>query len=235
MPQGGRSKREGGLESNSPAFIFLIFALYLLGLAGCQPSPARLVPPDRIDYLDGQASFSLRGPDGAVRFRLSFYYRLENQARLELFDPLGRLQTIVWLKGELATLYLPSDRVFWAGESRLITTEVFGQELPARELARILAGIWSELESDAGWQLQVDEQGSVVSGKRAGLSFEVKETFAPGQVPKTVHFTSRDCMVRMKLLKLHFNRPRPESVFQPSIPAGTRKLEWEEISGRWKK
>ena len=235
MPQGGGSKRGGRLKSNALGLILLIFAVYILSLAGCRPSPVRLVPPAKVDYLDGQASFSLRGPDGAVRFRLSFCYRLENQVRLELFDPLGRLQTIVWLKGELATLYLPADRVFWAGESRLITAEVFGQALPARELARILAGLWSELEVDDGWELQVDETGSVVSGKRADLSFDIKETFAPGRVPKTVLFTSRDYMVRMKLLKLHFNRPWPESFFQPSIPAGTRKLEWEEISGRWKK
>ncbi|MCR4395190.1 MAG: outer membrane lipoprotein LolB [Candidatus Saccharicenans sp.] len=195
----------------------------------------RLVPPERLDYLDGQASFSLQGPEGAARFRLRFYCRLEDQVRLELFDPLGRLQTIVWLNGERATLHLPEDRVFWEDESRVLTSEVFGRELPGRELTRIIAGRWSELAADDGWQFRVDESGKVVSGKRDGLSFEIKETFAPGRVPKTVHFSSPDYSVRMRLLKVNFNRPRPETIFRPSLPAGTRKLEWEEISGRWKK
>lgn len=234
VPEGGGSKRRSRPEPDS-CVILLILLFFTLSLAGCWPSPVRLVPPDRIDRLDGQASFYLRGPGGAVRLRLNFYYRLEDRARLELYDPLGRLQTIVWLNGDLATLYIPADRVFWEGDSRLITTEVFGRELSGQELAKILAGCWSGLESDDSWQLQVDETGAVVAGNREGLKFEIKEKFAPGRVPKTILFTSWDYTVRIKLLQLNFNRPRPENVFQPFIPAGTRKLEWEEISGRWKK
>lgn len=204
-------------------------------MAGCQPSPVRLVPPERIDYLDGQASFYLRAPEGGVRFRLSFYYQLGDRARLEFYDPLSRLQAIVWLNGALATLYIPSDRVYWKGDSRLITTEVFGRELSGQELVKILTALWSELEADDGWQLQVDEKGSVVSGRREGLNFEIKDKFAPGRVPKTIHFVSGDYSVRMRLLKLNFNRPRSENVYSPLIPTGTRKLEWKEISSRWKK
>lgn len=231
MPEGGGSKRERRPEPDWWGLLLIL----TLSLAGCQPSPARLVPPERIDYLDGQASFYLRSPEGVVRFRLNFYYQLEDRARLELYDPLGRLQAIIWLNGDLATLYIPADRVFWEGDSQLITTEVFGRKLSSQELAKILAGRWSWLESYNSWELQVDEKGSVVSGRREGLSFEIKDTFAPGQVPKTVHFISRDYNVRIRLVKLNFNRPRPENVFQPSLPAGTRKLEWEEISDRWKK
>uniref|UniRef100_UPI00404BA344 hypothetical protein n=1 Tax=Candidatus Saccharicenans sp. TaxID=2819258 RepID=UPI00404BA344 len=235
MPEECGNTRGSRPKSNSRCFIPLILAVLVLILAGCRPAPVRLVPPDRIDYLDGQASFYLKGPDGAVRFRLSFYYRLEDRTRLELFDPLGRLQAIVWLNGEQATLYLPADRMFWEGESQLITTEVFGRELTGQELAKILTGLWSELEADDGWKLQVDDKGSVISGERDDLSFEIKEKFAPGRVPKTVYFTSRDYSVRMKLLKLNFNRPRTETIFQPYIPVGTRRTEWEEISERWKK
>lgn len=235
MPQGGGKERGSREKGFSIGTTFLILISLILGATDCRTGPVSLVPPSEINNLEGEGSFYLRGPDGAFRFRLRFYGRLPDEARLELFDPLGRLRTVVWLRGELATLYLPSEKVCWQGEGRLLMAEVFGRELQAAELFRILAGRWAPLAEEAGWQLQLDSQGRVLGGERDGLLFALEESFAPGLVPRTLGFTCGDYRVRLKVLRMHFNRQRDDRLFNPSIPPGVRKLEWEEMSGLWKK
>lgn len=201
----------------------------------CRTGPVRLLPPAALQSLQGQASFLLSGPDGVFRFRLGFYGRLPGEARLELFDPIGRLRAVVWLGPELATLYLPSEKVYWQGESRVLTSEVFGQELRAGELLTILAGRWDYLASEDGWQLQHDDRGEVLAGERDGLRFTIKEKFSPGLVPKTVQFSSGDYTVRMRVLRVSFNRGQEPSLFNPALPPGVKQLGWKEMAGRWKK
>ncbi|NPV82000.1 MAG: hypothetical protein HPY46_00210 [Candidatus Aminicenantes bacterium] len=234
MPQGGGKER--GKQRNGFYFggILLIFT-WILASTGCRTGPVRLLPPAEIQNLAGQASFLLNGPDGVFRFRLGFYGRLPGEARLELFDPIGRLRTVVWLGPELATLYLPSEKVYWQGESRVLTSEVFGRELKAGELLRILSGLWTQLAEEDGWVLQLDHQGNVLGGERDGLLFTLKEKFPPGLLPKTVQFSSGVYTVRMKVLRVSFNRKQEPSLFNPVLPPGVKQLGWEEMAGRWKK
>ncbi|MCX8159519.1 MAG: hypothetical protein N3G18_01130 [Candidatus Saccharicenans sp.] len=235
MPEGGGREKTGRLRCPvGPCLLILVIIVGLTG-AACRSRPVRLLPPNEIRNLGGQASFYLNGPDGVFRFRLGFFCLFPATARLEFIDPLGRLRAILWLGPELATLYLPTERIYWQGESRVLTSEVFGQELKPEELARILAGLWSQLAAEDGWQLQLDGQGHVLGGERNGLLFVLKEKFPPGQVPKKVHFSSPGYTVRMHVLKLNFNRGQEASMVNPVLPPGLRKVDWEEMAGRWKR
>lgn len=234
MPQGG-GKERGPQRHGFYLWGELLVFIWILAAVGCRPGPTRLLPPPGIHNLEGQASFYLSGPDGGFRFRLVFYGRFPGEARLELFDPIGRLRTVVWLGPELATLYLPSEKVYWQGESRVLTSEVFGQELKPGELLRILSGLWAQLAADDNWQLLLDGQGNVLGGERDGLLFTLKEKFPPGLLPKTVYFSSGDYTVRMKVQRVSFNLGQGASLFNPVLPPGVKKLGWEEIAGRWKK
>lgn len=234
MPQGGGQERGKGRTCFYLAGGVLISFL-VLAATSCRTGPVRLLPPAEIQNLEGQASFYLSGPDGGFRFRLGFFGRLPGEARLELFDPIGRLRTVVWLGPESTTLYLPSEKVYWQGESRVLTSEVFGRELKAGELLKILSGLWTQLAKDDGWLLQLDHLGHVLGGERDGLLFTLKEKFPPGLLPKTVLFSAGDYTVRMKVLRVSFNRKQDPSLFNPLLPPGVKQLGWEEMAGRWKK
>lgn len=235
MPQAGGRSRAGRWTVASAGRYLIVVLMLALQAAGCRTGPVRLLPPAEIQDVAGQASFYLSGPDGAFRFRLGFCGRLSGQARLELFDPLGRLRAVVWLSGERAALYLPSEKVYWQGASRVLTSEIFGRELKSEELVRIISGRWPQLAEENGWLLRRDDRNRVLGGEREGLVFILKENFAPGLVPKTVHFSSGAYTVRMKVLRMDFNRCREDSLFNPAVPPGVRQLEWEEMAGRWKK
>lgn len=235
MPEGGGRARGGRLKIHAAGTVLFSVLLGLLATAGCRITPVRLVPPSAINYLDGQASFYMRGPEGAARFRLSFYFQPPGSARLEIYDPLGRLQTIIWLNEEAAALFLPAQKLFWQGDGRIITSELFGRELQVRELIRILSGQWRDLAAEDGWHLERPAPGSALSGWRDDLKFEIKESFPPGLVPKTVNFSARDYSTRMRVQRLHFNRYQKDSLFVPQMPPGARKVEWEEIVNLWKK
>lgn len=235
MPQGGGKESGNRRTSFSPGTVLVALVFWLLAATGCRIDSINLVPPSEIHNLQGEGSFYLSGPDGAFRFRIGFYGRLPDEARLELFDPLGRLRTLVWLEGDRATLYLPSEKIYWQGEGRVLTSEIFGRELKVAELCRILTGLWAWLADEAGWQLKLDSQGRVLGGERDGLLFALKESFAPGLIPRTILFSSGDYKVRMKVMRIHFNRHQDDWLFNPAMPTGVRKLEWEEVSGLWKK
>ncbi len=236
MPQGGGRERGSRRKDFSTGrVLFILFIICTLTATGCRTGSVSLVPPSEIHNFQGEGSFYLSGPDGAFRFRTGFYGRLTDEARLELFDPFGRLRTVVWLRGNLATIYLPSEKVYWQGEDRVLTSGIFGRELKVSELIRILTGLWARLADEAGWQLKLDHQGQVKGGQRDGLLFALKESFAPGLIPRTIHFSSGDYKVIMKVMRMHFNRHQDDRLFNPDLPTGVRKLEWEEMSGLWKK
>jgi len=213
---------------------WLLLLLFSFIAAACRPAPPVIVPPDSVERLEADASFQLSAPEGNFRFRARLYGAFPDKLRLELFDPLGRLQSIVWIDSGTAMVYVPREKIFWSGDSRVITSEVFGQELTSRELSLVLSGRWAELEVAGGWALEFDRSGLVLTGQRDGLRFEVKERYAPGPVPRIIFFVSGEYRVKIRLQAVLFNRNFNFSLLEPSIPVGTRRVEWAEIAGRWK-
>ncbi len=235
MGQGSGPANDGQQRRRIFLIFFVLLVLWALGGQGCARRPINLISPEQIQNLAGQASFFARGPENEGRFRLGFYGDLPDQMKLELFNPLGGVASVLWLNGPEAILYLPGEKVFWQGHSQLIISDFFGAELEARELIQVLTARWSELETRGGWKLQFDEKGSVIAGEKGNLRFEIKERFPPGQIPRTIYFEAMGYVVRMRILKINFNHLDTKSVFHPALPTEVRELTWEEISAKWKK
>ncbi|MDD8030450.1 MAG: hypothetical protein PHQ25_00425 [Acidobacteriota bacterium] len=233
MGQGSELANDDKQRSRPFLVLLVLVVLWAFGGQGCARGPINFVSPDEIQNLAGQASCYARGPGKEGRFRLGFYGNVPDQVKLELFNPLGGVESILWLNGPEAILYLPGEKVFWQGHGQLITSDFFGTELETRELIQMLAARWAELEKQGGWKLLLDEEESVIAGEKGNLRFEIKERFSPGQIPRTIYFEAQGYMVRMRILKIKFNHLEAKSVFRPTLPPAVRELPWEEISARW--
>ncbi|MBC7362267.1 MAG: hypothetical protein H5U06_08315 [Candidatus Aminicenantes bacterium] len=212
---------------------FILLNIFLT--VSCLPRSPRIILPAEINNLGGEATFYVRSPEREGRSRLGFYFELPDRVRLEIFNPFGGLESLLWLNGRQAILYIPKEKVFWRGESRWITADFLGGEMEASELVGVFSARWSVFTPDDGWEVFRDEEGRVLGGKKGGLKFEIKETFPGTEMPKTVYFEAENFKVRVRLLKLRFNQRWKENFFTPSFPAGTKQLSWGEISELWKR
>ena len=228
---------EGGKRAGKEFFCFvfhLLFFLIFLSVSCNNPSP-RINPPAEINNFGGEASFYVRSPEKEGRLRLSFYFEIPEKARLEIFNPFGGLESLLWLNGTQATLCIPKEKVYWQGNTLWITSDFLGGEISTSELIGVFSARWSALSPENGWEIFRNQNGQVSGGKRAALRFKIKETFIETEIPKTLYFETEQFQVRIRLLKMRFNRPWKEELFVPFFPAGVRKLSWEEISQRWKR
>lgn len=235
MTEGGGPERRIEIGKKPDLLILFLCLVVLISLDSCRPSPPNTISPAEINNLEGQASFFIRSPERQGRLRLGFLFSLPDKVRLELSNPFGGLESLIWLNGPEATLYLAREKVFWRGDSLVITTDVFGQQLKPEELIRIFAARWSELELENGWSLSRDEKGQIIAGEKGAFKFAIKEYFAFSVFPRTVYFDYQGYSVRVRLKKLGFNRSGQENLFNPKLPTGSREKSWEEISGLWKK
>lgn len=226
----GRVNKEVSLK----CFFLMAGFFQLVFLASCLRLSPGLLPPEEIHFLDGQASFNLKTPEHSGRLRLAFYFWLPEKGRLEVFNPLGKLESLVWFNGPRAVLYFPGEKIFWEGPVETILSDFFGEKLEVEELALLLAARWSRLKRDYGWGIS-QEGNNLPSGFREGLSFKVMERLSGSPLPKVINFESQEFVVRVKLLKLRFNCPQKDSFFSPSVPSSAQKLSWEDISSLWKR
>lgn len=226
-----RWQKESGVLFFRSFFVLLAILL----LVSCFPTSPRLHPPEKIENFRGEASFYVKSPEREGRLRLGFYFELPEKIRLEIFNLLGGLESILFLDGSNAILYLPREKVFWQGESQKLMSDFIGGNIAAAELASLFSGRWTIFSPENSWQIWKNEAGQITAGMKAGLKFEIKELFPQTSIPRIVYFKAENFEVRIKLLKLRFNQRWEENIFSPSFPVGTQQLSWEEISGLWKK
>lgn len=226
-------KRRPGKRLSEFVLKFFFFLLFLN--SSCyNPSP-RINPPAEINNFGGQASFYARGVAREGRLRLGFYFQLPEKARLEVFNPLGGLESILWLNGPEAVLYIPKEKAYWRGDTLQITADFLGGGLTSSELSALFSAHWAVLDSDKGWEIFRNKGGRVTRGMKGKLEFEIKEIFPDTEIPKTVYFRTGELVVRVRLLKMRFNQLLKETLFVPSFQTGTRAVSWEQISELWKR
>jgi len=213
-------------------FLALTAGLVLIGMACRTVSPV-VLPPGEILSFRGQGSFYFQSPGEKGRVRLNFFFELPSRARLEILNPLGGLESIVWLNDRQATLYLTADRLFWQGETGFLLGQFLGGELAVEDLSFLLTGQVARLQGT--WQINVEAGGQTVNGQKKDLSFKFKEYFAGSQIPKTILFEAENYSVRLRLQTIKFNQTFKAELFKPSFPAGAREVSWEELSQLWKK
>ena len=222
-------------ETRVSSFILslaLITGLVLISIACRTVSPV-VLPPGEVLNLRGQGSFYFKSPGGQGRVRMSFFFELPFRARLEILNPLGGLEAILWLDGRQSTLYLTADRLVWQGDTGFLLDQFLGGELAVEDLACLLTGQVSRLQGS--WEIKDEASGQAVKGRKEDLSFELKEYFAGSQVPKTILFEAENYSARLRLQAIKFNQTYKTELFSPSFPAGARKVSWEELSQSWKR
>ncbi|MDD8020280.1 MAG: lipoprotein insertase outer membrane protein LolB [Acidobacteriota bacterium] len=227
-----RQKPKKGVSLCS-LFSLLLTAAIIMGSISCLTSSPIVVPPGEISDFRGQASFYFSSPWQQGRVKLNFFFELPARARLEVLNPFGGLESILWLTGQKATLYLSAKRVYWQGPTSFPLREFLGGEISVEDLSRLILGQADEL--DNSWEITSGASGEVIKGRKEDLSFELKD-YSPGsQVPRTIVFQKQNYSARIRLTKMKFNQISKAELFIPSFPAGAREVSWEEISNLWKK
>jgi len=228
-----RSRQPGTTAWLTSFFLFLTEAAIIFNTA-CVTSSPLVVPPVEIFNFRGQASFYFKSPEQQGRFRLSFFFEPPAaRARLEVLNPLGGLESILWLSGGEAMLYLTSDRLVWQGAASFLLSEFLGGDISVEDLSRLLTGQVARLAGS--WQISSETSGRTISGRKEDLSFELKDYFSGNQVPRTIIFRTENYLARLRLSKIKFNQNFKAELFRPSIPAGAREVSWQELSALWKK
>jgi len=213
-------------------FLVLTAGVFLIGIA-CRTVTPVVLPPGEILSFRGQGSFYFQSPGAKGRVRLNFFFELPSRARLEILNPLGGLESILWLDGRQATLYLTADRLFWRGETGFLLSQFLGEELAVEDLSYLLTGQIARLPRT--WQINSEAGGQTVYGRKENLSFELKEYFTGSEIPRTILFEAENYSARLRLQTIKFNQAYKAALFQPSFPAGAREVSWEELSRLWKK
>ena len=221
--------------------LFTSVTLALLVLAGCRPSGVLLQPvPAEIERIEGHASLRITTEQGSTRSKFTFLFQLPQpqQGRIEVSDALlGRTLYQIIMDRESAVFVLPSKKVYWEGEEEEIINTFLGFRLNLGEMISLLRGEWAgeEGEEESGknaerWDLNRDEAGRIVAGKRGNLSFEVKEFLSNSGLPRILIFQHPLNSGRLKILRLDFNRPvKKKKAFSFDFLARYQRVSWEEM------
>lgn len=203
--------------------------LMLVSLLGCRP-PRITSVPERLDAVEGFASLRFTGDAGGGRSRFSFLFYPPRQGRVDVSDFMGRtLFQIVIEKGK-GYFILPSRKVYWAGGEAEILAKFLGFEMTLSETVGMLTGIWGEKEGlDRNWELEKDQAGRVLGGRRSDLRFWVEDFFADGVTARTIGFEHRRSSGRLKILEIAYNPPPGSEPFRLNELDGYALRTWEEI------
>lgn len=186
----------------------------LLGTGGCRGYRPNLRPPAEIRTIEGYASLRLtRKGETAPRAKFAFALILPDQARLEIFDALGRAVSVFLIRGDEAYLVLPSEKVYWRSGRDEVIEKFLGFPVRPAEIAGLLTGRWSG-EAARSWVFERDARGRTISGLRGELSFRILEFFPGGELPRRWSFRNVETEGTVGLLDAAFDRPSLE------IPTG---------------
>lgn len=204
-------------------------AAFLAFSAGCRPPTPAVVPPQRVDSLEGYASLRFSGAAGSAKSRLSFLIAPAGRVRVEVLDPLGRVALYFVLDGPRALLVVPREKVYCEAGRAEVMERLVGFDLDAGEWSSLLSGIWPGEGEAAAWTLERDGRGRVRAGRRGCAFFEVAEFFPGSSLPRRVDFGSELGGGRLTVLRLRFNRPLPAAAFDLTPPAAHEPRAWEDV------
>ncbi len=202
-------------------------------LVGCRPPEAALLPPSDISGLEGYVSLRLSGEWGGAKSRVGFQIQRPGSGRLEVLDPLGRVVfTVVIIEPE-ALLAVPSEKAFCLATRRDILDRFLGFSPDLEEWAALVSGLWGPLSGSGepafGWEVERDGSGRVVSGRKGGVEFEVREFHKNSLLPRRLAFRSEASEGLLTVLRLRFNPPLRQGSFSLSPPPGFEQRTLEEM------
>ena len=192
-----------------------LLLLAVISQMSCYPTRPSFTPlPPQVKSIEGYASLRLTREEGTIKSRFSFLFLLPGQGRFDIYDPLGRAVSSLFIEENAALLVLPSKKIFWRAAREEAMSKLLGFALSPQEMTSILSG---KLEDLSGWDLDKDGQGRIVSGRREALRFEVRQFFGASRLPRLLALSSSGDRGSLKILRLNYNQPLKKDAFRPSF------------------
>lgn len=185
-----------------------------------------------IKSMEGYASLSYEGPQGAARTKFAFLIVSPDKGRIDASDFLGRAIYQVVITDNQAYFVLPSKKVYWRAEEMEIVFRFLGFHLSLEEMAWLLSGRWPEdKENDPlfGWALERDKQDRIVRGNRGDLRFSIGEFIDNTGIAHAIFFSHPLNEGYLKIRNIGFNQPINERAFSTGFIQRYEEKTWEEI------
>jgi outer membrane biogenesis lipoprotein LolB len=167
-----------------------------------------------VKSIEGYASLRLTRERGTVKSRFSFIFLLPGQGRIDIYDPLGRTVSSLFIEENEALFVLPSKKAYWRATREEAMSKFLGFALSPQEMTALLSG---KLDDLSGWDLEKDSWDRVVRGQRDGLRFEVRQYFESTRLPQLIALSCAGDKGRLKILRLNFNQPLKKDAFRLSF------------------
>lgn len=203
--------RSGRPENEAAALLFLAISF----LITCYPSRPSFSPlPPQVKSIEGYASFRLAREGGVAKSRFSFLFLLPGQGRIDIYAPLGRTISSLFIEENEAFFVLPSKKIYWRATREEAMSNILGFALSPQEMTTILSGELGEL---GGWNQERDGRGRVIRGQRDDLRFEVRQFFEDSRLPHLITLSHAGDKGTLRILRLNFNQPLKKDAFRLSF------------------
>ncbi len=207
--------------------------LIVTALTVCVPRPPRLVPPSGgIRSVEGFGSASIAGVEASIKGKFGFVFRRPGLGRVEAVDPLGRTAFLILFRNGRASFVLPGRKVYAEDGAGVMMERFLGIALLPDEAVRLLSGAWEtggERNEESGWRVERDAEGRVDRGASGAVRFSVRAFFPGDGVPREIGLEGPGASGRVKVLKLGFNPPPRDDIFDTAFLRAFSQKTWPEI------
>jgi hypothetical protein len=197
-------------------------------------------PPTAVHSIEGYASLRVQGDQGAYRSKFSFLFKLPDQGKIVVFDPLGRtVYQIVVMQGR-SYLVVPSRKAYWEGDEEEIINNFLGFRLNMREMIFLLGGGSKEISGHGeldqeGWLFSKDKDGRINEAAKMELRIVMEEFFESTPYARVLAFDHPLNTGRLKILRMAFNPTFGSEAFSTGFLDRFEKKSWEEIQEMMKR
>jgi outer membrane biogenesis lipoprotein LolB len=192
-----------------------VVLLAISALISCFPTRPSFSPlPPHVESIEGYASLRLTRDGETVKSRFSFLFLLPGQGRIDIFDPLGRTVSSLFIEADEAFFVLPSKKIYWETTREEALSRFLGFALAPQEMTAILSGKPEDLR---GWELLRDSRDRVYRGLRGDIQFEVRQFFDGSRLPQLLALAHGGDRGSLRILRLNFNEPLKKNAFRLSF------------------
>jgi outer membrane biogenesis lipoprotein LolB len=223
----GKPGRGGFVRPRLAALALLVQGI--IPLISCLPTRPSFAPlPSKIESIEGYASFRITREGASAKSRLTFVFRLPDQGRIEVSDPLGRTVSLLIFGESGAFFVLPAKKTYWQATREEVMSKLLGFDLSPEELTDLLSGYEEHL---SGWVLDRDGRDRVTGGRRGEVRFEVRRFFQDGRLPQSLYLAGAGNEGSLRILRLSFNQPQKKDAFRPIFLESGKyaAVSWAEI------
>jgi hypothetical protein len=209
-------------------------ALLAAGAAGaCVRRPPVLIPPsEAVQAVEGFGSASISGAEASIKGKFGFVFRRPGLGRIEAVDALGRTAFVILFREGRAWFVLPGRKVFAEDGAAAMMERFLSIALLPDEALGLLSGTWSGAGAEdegAGWRIERDDEGRIGRGASGDFSFAVRAHFRGDGVPRELDVAGPGASGRVRVLKLGFDPPPRDEVFDTAFLRAYAPKTWEEI------